>query len=218
MALATNGVAPADRGANPGSWVHVTTRPTINMAWHHTIPWNCLRSIWNSLVCSGHWDGVDEFMQLCGCGNIASRIAAMKANTLPANDRDDIHTAITWQGWNIVEGPETPFRNDDPGENFDAHSGTGMSDNQKSTHLAITALFTSLSPIAATDRTGAGRNNLTSTEKATITKAIRTAKTTLRGKDKIAWTVDMWDKVQDGRPHPSQPVNWSTPPVYRKAP
>jgi hypothetical protein len=42
---------------------------------------------------------------------------------LTADECDKLSTFVSWQSWNIVEGPLNTLRPDDPGDNFDDFSG-----------------------------------------------------------------------------------------------
>lgn len=102
MPLEVDGIIRGDRGSEPSRWQHASTKPLITLTWHHTIPWNCLRNVWNGLVAGQHWNALDEFMNLIGVPNRAEVITQIKNKNL--QDRDGLHTLVTWQGWNIVEG------------------------------------------------------------------------------------------------------------------
>ena len=63
-------------------------------------------------------------MNLIGVPNRAEVLKQIKNKNL--QDRDGLHTLVTRQGWNIVEGPGNEYRAQGTiGENFDGWSGKG---------------------------------------------------------------------------------------------
>lgn len=210
--LEVDGIVSSSRGSEPTGWTHAVTRPQIAMTWHHTIPWNRLRDTWNGLVRNKCWDGVDQFLQLISAPNVATIISQIKSGTL--QDRDALFTLLTWQGWNIVEGPGGTFRldGDDPEDKFDDWSGAGMTSNQKSTLQAVKILNMEMEAFV----TACGAGTPTTEQLRKIVNALTTAKPTLRGKQPMAWNEEMWTIVTVGVVHKTQPANWERQPVYRR--
>jgi hypothetical protein len=211
--LELNGVVTSDRGDEPGNWTHSVTRPQIPMTWHHTIPWNRLRDTWNGLVRAAYWDGVDQFLQLISAPNVATVINQIKAGAL--DGRNELFTLLTWQGWNIVEGPGGAARlaGDDPEDQLDNWSGLGMTSNQKSTLQAVKVLNLEMEAFVAATQNG-GVPSATQLKK--ITTALSTAKAPLRGKQPMPWNEDMWTKVTVGVVNKTAPAVWDRMPVYRR--
>ena len=116
------GLSGGDRGSEPSRWQHASTKPLITLTWHHTIPWNCLRNVWNGLVAGQHWDALDEFMNLIGVPNRAEVLKQIKNKNL--QDRDGLHSGDLAR-MEYCRGPGNEYRaqGDDPGENFDGWSG-----------------------------------------------------------------------------------------------
>ncbi len=211
MPMALNGIVTEHRGSEPTDWEHSTMTPSITFTWHHTIPWNCLREVWNGLVRGKHWDAVSEYLGLIGAASVPVIVQGLKAGALTV-DRDALLTQLTWQGWNIVEGPGNEYRaeGDDPGEAFDSWSGESMSGNQKATLLAVKSLYiNAMRPVALL-------NNVDGTNASKVAKAMRSARPTLRGKAPIKWNEDMWTVVTAGRVSDKVPGIWYTKPTWQR--
>ena len=56
-------------------------------------------------------------------GPAASWAVGDASQLLTANEMDELRTRISWQDWNIVEGPLNTLRPGDPGDNFDDFTG-----------------------------------------------------------------------------------------------
>jgi hypothetical protein len=215
MPLAVNGIVGTDRGGEPAAWHHASMTPEITFTWHHTIPWNNLRDVWNGLVDGKYWNAVSKFLYLVGTTAPAPVITAIKAEQL--QNRDALHTQLTWQGWNIVEGPGNEYRTDDPGEAYDEWSGVGMSANQKSTYQAVAILYTTMKQVnALPKRTGTDIPQI----KAILAKKLETAfgeaSGPLRGKSPMPWNEAMWFRVTEGRIDKKLPRVWYTKPAWGK--
>ncbi|APS35769.1 MULTISPECIES: hypothetical protein [Serratia] len=216
MPLEVDGIIRGDRGSEPSRWQHASTKPLITLTWHHTIPWNCLRNVWNGLVAGQHWDALDEFMNLIGVPNRAEVLKQIKNKNL--QDRDGLHTLVTWQGWNIVEGPGNEYRaqGDDPGENFDGWSGKGMSTNQQATQQQVNVLYRVMEPLGRRALDAARQAPpITAKEAGILQRTIKQTRPTLRGKEPIRWQEDMWHQVQSGK-EAKHFARWDTKPVWRK--
>jgi hypothetical protein len=124
--------------------------------WHHGVPFNTLRDSWNSLITlvwllgDGKSDAVKaakasarEVMELMlngisGCTIAKAADQAMKIND--EEDFDEIHAAISWPPWDLVDGPKESKRIDDPGEFFDKFAA-GLDDNEKALHAKLEELY-----------------------------------------------------------------------------
>ena len=73
-------------------------------------------AVWNGLVGGAHWSAVKMFLHLASAPDPQGIVQQIRSGGLLR--RDELHTMLTWQGWNIVEGPGGHFRADDPGEAF----------------------------------------------------------------------------------------------------
>jgi hypothetical protein len=216
MPLGIDGIIRGDRGSEPSSWQHASTKPFITLTWHHTIPWNCLCNVWNGLVVGQHWNALGEFMNLIGVPNRTEVLKQIKNENL--QDRDGLHTLVTWQGWNIVEGPGGKFRekDDDPGDKFDGWSGKGMSTNQRATLQQVNVLYQVMATLGNRALNAARHApNITSKEARVLQRVIKQTRPTLRGREPIRWQEDMWYQVQPGK-EAKCGTKWYTQPVWRK--
>lgn len=218
MPLGLNGIVTEDRGNEPALWHHSVMTPSITFTWHHTIPWNCLRAVWNGVVHGRHWDAIEAYLDLISASNVSTIVRDLKNGNLTI-DRDLLHTQLTWQGWNIVEGPGNEYRNDDPGEQFDGWSGAGMSGNQTATLLAVKGLYDNCMRRIQQLPAAAGTNNIpniSAQDAKTVATAMRGARHALRGKQPVKWEEKMWFPVTEGRVDKSRPGIWYTKPVWRR--
>lgn len=210
MALDVDGlVSTPARGAEPSDWTHASMSPAVTFTWHHTIPWNKLRAVWNGLVAGEHWDAVDMFLQLVQAPKRQLVLQQIRAKAL-TEDRDALHTRLTWQGWNIVEGPGGEFRKpgDDPGEKSERWATTGASSNQTQTLQAVYALDETIQLLPA------AQDSIGSTQAAALLAAMRRVKQTARPTP-IPWSEAMWVRTREGRVGKA-PGAWSTRPEWRR--
>ena len=143
-------------------------------------------------------------------------IAQIRAGRLVG--RDTLHTQLTWQGWNIVEGPGGTNRapGDDPGEAFDSWSGAGMSTNQRNTLAAVKLLYVVMQKMQnLPSRLGTTIPNINARDAKALENALKSAKSSLRGKAPMPWNDAMWVVVTEGRVEKGRSV-WYTPPTWRK--
>lgn len=115
------------RGSEPSSWHHTELVPSVTFTWHHTIPWNGLRATWNYLVAGRHWGCVEEYLKIISAPHVALTFKALKnapATLFPHDEK--LLELLTWQSWNIVEGPGNQYRIGDPGaaQRDVAHGGS----------------------------------------------------------------------------------------------
>lgn len=217
MPLEANGIIKGDRGAEPGKWQHTPTTPSVTLTWHHTIPWNCLRAVWNGLVAGEHWEALAEFMQLISVPNYAGVLQQIKDKNV--HDRDGLHTLVTWQGWNIVEGPGSEYRQqgDDPGEKYEHWSGKGMSGNQLSTLQQVNVLNLCMAPFAACALDPAtNAPEIKRAEAEQLRRVIKQVRPTLKGKAPMLWKESMWHNVQQGKVDKKNVGKWATKPIWRR--
>jgi hypothetical protein len=136
------------RPASPADWQHTETRSnrkiknypegissalSIEMGWHHMMPWNTIRDGWNNLIVNEHWNVLDSWCKHLG---FTDRIGPLLENAIT---RDDLKTSLCWSTWNIVEGPTN--RTDDPGEEFDRFTAQKLPSNLRNRCLYIEQLF-----------------------------------------------------------------------------
>ena len=214
MPLTLNGFV-SDRGNEPTEWQHAVLKPSVTMTWHHTIPWNTLSCVWNALVQGEHWQAAAKFLYLVGVTFPNPVIEKVKTSSL--DDRDALHTRLTWQGWNIVEGPGEAFRNDDPGEAFDSWPGFGMTSNQRTTHQEVKSLYTVMQQVTAQPLVAGTQNRSVDAMMASrLEQSFDKAKQALRGKSYVPWTEAMWFAEREGRVNKNMSAVWDVQPVWRK--
>jgi hypothetical protein len=237
MALQANGqFSNADRGAEPYDWHHSLHTPAVVFTWHHTIPWNVLRLVWNELVRCQYWDALKKYMSIIGISNGHEQrqlVNNMKRNVL--GNLDDLHTKITWQGWNIVEGPGGAFRatGDDPGAGRETWITIYMSHNHSRSisaayqlHSAMVLIANGLKNIPDQDRQCLNQFiNAVDTQKANLShdpikwnrnhERIWVYSNTMPLPQGVMGPVNVIDP-QKGRVNDKYPGVWVTPPVWRK--
>lgn len=113
---------PANPRPNAPQWPR-TTGAGVGLVWHHVIPFNTLRDVWNGLI--EYFRGnnfqesrvaVRQYLLLCdrGIGNIEQMLDGTRRGDLSVPDGERLKTAAAWPAWNIVEGPDARFRGDNP--------------------------------------------------------------------------------------------------------
>jgi hypothetical protein len=144
------GKANSTRGSEPRAWkpykatggIPVDKLPS-GFSFHHQIPYNILWGSWNEILdacfpengnpADGAEDCAKTYMRMLGmdADDIYGKIAGGRNGTgdgLGGEERDELDTKLTWIGWNIVVGPESSIRADDPGERWDDF-GQAFSEN-----------------------------------------------------------------------------------------
>jgi hypothetical protein len=197
--------------------------PAVTFTWHHTIPWNCLLAVWNGLVAGQHWNAVRLFLQIVSDPHPHTTTEQIKKGELM--NRDSLHTLLTWQGWNIVEGPGGDFRADDPKEDVERWSLVkGVTGNQRATLQSVALLYIAMKPLAVKPRRPGFSGTvpvptITTAEAEGLERALLAQMQTLRGKSPIRWSEEMWTLVdnQAGRADRKRPGVWNTTPSWQKA-
>jgi hypothetical protein len=119
-------IAANIRPNSPRNWVH-STQANVNLVWHHVLPFHELRGLWNTLVTQCHGTRLAEartalhqYLRLCdrNLAGVDAWIDRIRAERLAVADCDMLATTAVWPAWNVVEGPDTRFRSDDPGDDF----------------------------------------------------------------------------------------------------
>jgi len=121
----------APKKYQPGNVSYGTSGPSItypDLAYHHNVSFLQLRRAWNFCMAyakktSDRKPVVDLMVGLLDLP--PGRSKALVENMLftpgavSAEDRTLVFDRLTWMGWNLVEGPPSNHRRDDPGELFD---------------------------------------------------------------------------------------------------
>lgn len=220
MALGSDGLlTDSARGSEPEQWHHTVHKPAIVFTWHHTIPWNCLRLAWNGLIGGRHWKAAELFLQIASVPDPAGTVRRMRDGVLM--NRDQVHSLLTWQGWNIVEGPGGDHRIGDPGEGYDGWSTViGVSSNQRSRLQGVNSLYTRMDELSKrTLLRESGREfpAISASEAKALERLLHAEMGNLRGKPPILWTEAMWTVVKAGKADKHHPSRWATIPTWRKA-
>ncbi|MCC6426068.1 MAG: hypothetical protein IT435_04535 [Phycisphaerales bacterium] len=155
MAINADGTLSGDgREGADAPWAHTDVPGAVAgfLAWHHMIPWNCLRDTWKKLrspttgqgnalaALDPNWDVLYWYMYLLAVPDPADKIKKMKKSQLTTGDQDVIFTKLVWNGWNIVEGPAGQFRTDDPAEDYDLFR-VGLSSHERQRAVETQLLF-----------------------------------------------------------------------------
>ncbi|TCP34022.1 hypothetical protein EV292_10411 [Sphingomonas sp. BK235] len=191
-----DGIGRADA---PSSWKHTRgLEPDIDLTWHHVIPLRCLTTVWNGLVEGEHWSTAERFLHVAGADNASHLVEEMKAGRIGGEERDVLHEHVTWQGWNIVEGPGGLCRSDDPGDQYERFHWTSLSGNQRATLMAVSAIYSEMGPLhRQLDR--AEPRKISSQQAKSLSDSLSTNRLALRKKAPIPFSEGMWDKLDPGR-------------------
>ncbi|MFC0396986.1 hypothetical protein [Paraburkholderia rhizosphaerae] len=214
MALQANGIiSGAGRASEPEGWKHAEVKPAIQFTWHHTIPLDDLTRLWNGLINGGHWNAVDEYLQIIGFSSVQTTINELKAGKFQAR-RDELHTAIQWPGWNIVEGPGGAYREDDPGNGVESwYVPPGGSNGQRTILNRVKNAICPL--IEKIPRTVRPEDTAIDAETAKrLAAELKNQRPSLRGKGPIEWNPDMWEQTREGRKDKNRDI-WLTTPQWR---
>jgi hypothetical protein len=99
-----------------------------DLAYHHNISFLQLRRVWNFCVAYGQKksdpeplnDLIVNLLNLePGMANHLAKNFLSTPGAVSADHRTLLFDRITWMGWNLVEGPPSSHRHDDPAESFD---------------------------------------------------------------------------------------------------
>lgn len=220
MAIGTSGQSTnSDRGGEPASWHHTAMVPSITFTWHHTIPWNCLRAVWDYLVANQHWACVKEYLMIISAPNVEATLSALKkAPGIPFANDGTLLVLLTWQGWNIVEGPGNEYRalNDDPGEAYDKWDISALTSNQRASVQCVDIVYQAMKKV---QENSLARNVLPLVAAADVLKlqnAFKAQRPALRGRQPITWNPGMWDVHTEGRVDAKAAGVWYTKPSWTK--
>ncbi|MFD1951486.1 hypothetical protein ACFSGX_11995 [Sphingomonas arantia] len=158
------------------------------------------------------------FLQIVSDPNPRGTVAQMRAGRLLT--RDEVHSRLTWQGWNIVEGPGGEFRSDDPDDNYDGWSTIkGVSANQRKRLQSVNSLYSVMSRLARnTKKTdGSFETPIISVSEARALEIVFLAEMSLRGGRPISYTENMWEVVRAGKVMKHFPNRWEVEPIWKKA-
>ena len=210
------GIIKGTRSDPPENWQHLRMAPLpdITLTWHHTIPRKTLARMWNGMVVGRHWDAIYEYLQLISAPEPQKVLKQLKGGNVQL--RRELRTRVEWPSWNIVEGPGTDNRVDDPKDNFETWCSHNLSSKHRTTLYAITSIYDVIKKIPGPK---AGDDDCPELDKKLareLTKVFEQNKHALRGKEPINWIQEMWTVVQDGKVHPHRPRQWSRIPKWQK--
>ena len=121
----------APKKHRPAAVSYNESGPSISypdLAYHHNVSFLQLRRAWNFCVAYGKKTSDQKpLIDLIVCLLNVKRGKAKKLvvdllytpGAVSAEDRTLLFNRLTWMGWNLVEGPPSSHRHDDPGESFD---------------------------------------------------------------------------------------------------
>lgn len=164
--------------------------PSITFTWHHTIPWNCLRAVWDYLVAGQHWGCVKEYLMIISPPHVEATLSALKkAPAIPFPPNDKLLELLTWQGWNIIEGPGNEYRaaGDDPGERYDRWALSTLSSNQRASLQHVDNVYLAMAKIQA-NAAAANLSPLTAAaDVLRLQMAFNAGRQAMRGRAPIMW-------------------------------
>lgn len=215
MAFGADGqLINGDRGSEPGSWHHTELVPSVTFTWHHTIPWNGLRATWNYLVAGRHWGCVEEYLKIISAPHVALTLKALKdAPAIPFPHDEKLLELLTWQGWNIVEGPGNQYRIGDPGEAHEMWPTGALSGSQRTTMQAVDLVRMAMEPIY---RNVNQQNLILPAHVAKLERTFKAERARLRGREPIRWTPGMWKVIVPGRVSAKAKGSWYHSPIWER--
>lgn len=201
-----------DRGDEPSSWHHTVLVPSVTFTWHHTIPWNGLRATWNYLVANQHWGCVEEYLKIISAPHVEVTLKALKnAPGIPFPHDEKLLELLTWQGWNIVEGPGNQYRIGDPGEAHERWPTRGLSRNQTNTMQVVDLVRMAMERIYNNQPNAISLKDVEKLE-----KTLKAARPVLRGREPIRWTPGMWNVIVEGRVSAKAKGTWYSSPIWER--
>jgi hypothetical protein len=141
-------IAAGNRPNSPQTWVH--TQATLNLAWHHVIPFTVLAEVWNVLVercvatqLAESQMAVRQFLALCSryMPDIDGIILRMRRDELGVAECNQLAAVATWPPWNVVEGPAGNIRADDPGDWYIDRFTQGLNGAEQVRMRAVETLY-----------------------------------------------------------------------------
>ncbi|HWW68491.1 MAG TPA: hypothetical protein VN089_00975 [Duganella sp.] len=215
MGFGTDGqLINGDRGDEPSSWHHTELVPSVTFTWHHTIPWNGLRATWNYLVAGRHWACVEEYLKIISAPHVELTLKALKnAPGIPFAHDEKLLELLTWQGWNIVEGPGNQYRIGDPGEAHERWPTGALTGKQRSTMQAVDLVRMAMERIYSNVHQP---HLISATDVEKLEKTFKAMRPLLRGREPIRWTPGMWNAVVEGRVSAKAKGTWYSSPIWER--
>ncbi|QYF92845.1 hypothetical protein KY495_19325 [Massilia sp. PAMC28688] len=196
-----------------------TTKSFDNFALHHNISFEQLKVFWNFAVAlakktSDRKPIVEMMMNLYGIERSRATNLAINFVTDVRVDNDAIVTLfnrVTWRGWNLVEGPASDLRHDDPGTRFDDFDISAMPESRQARIKAVKTLNATVEAITTAMRGGGMMINETEIDMSkasfgesyrALAESARTAMSAIRqyqDEDFIAFNPLMWIYKPRGR-------------------
>jgi hypothetical protein len=182
----------------PQGWAH--SAAALNLVWHHVLPYNTLRDVWNLLVNAFHdtqlpeaRTAIRQYLRLCrrSLPDLDALLGRLKKDTLTAWECESLASAAVWPAWNIVEGPKS--RSDDPGNTYIDRFTAGLTPDESVRMRGVERFYLSIS-------TYASLRVVTAADLSGIALAAASARAVLAGADKpIPFRESMWERGEDGR-------------------
>lgn len=176
-----------------------TRVPGLELIWHHIVPYNKLRDVWNRLVrstCAARSApasvALRQYLELCQprAPQIEQWADNIRTGALDRPQCDGLGTLAVWPPWNIVEGPATRLRTDDPGDNFIDRYTHGLTAIEHARMRTLEALDRQFDGFLA-----AG-NNPNEFALRTLGDAVRNARQPLACENPIFFRAAMWDQTR----------------------
>jgi hypothetical protein len=238
MSLRANGtfgsLDPHDRSERPNGWTHPVLKPSIDFSFHHSIAWDSLRDVWQTLLEHGQWNALEAFMTAAGVtGASMIRGKLHRGDDLSQIEVDHVFEKISWPGWNIVQGPRA--RTDEGGTDYDRYE-FGMTDADRDRHRTLNLLHLQIAALLGLpcvdaqklrDTRTAGLNNhkpdrVTSAHSDEVSDAASRLALAFNKMARfktatfIPYTHSMWQTVNPGVVNKEHVARWDTPPLFKK--
>lgn len=119
-----------------------------DFALHHNISFEQLKLVWNfamafSKKTSDRKPIIEMMMNLYAIprAQATNWATGFFTGVSPGQDAiDTLFDRVTWRGWNLVEGPASDARHDDPKTNFDDFNVNAMPENRRARMIAVSTL------------------------------------------------------------------------------
>jgi len=169
----------------------------LDLVFHHIIPFYRLRDVWNALVHHSHATQLAQatvalrhYLLLCNPSLplIEQRLNCIRTGALDVAQCNELATLAVWPPWNIVEGPHTRLRTDDPGDYLIDRYTHGLTVQEQTRMRAIETLDAQFETFVATI------GNRRETALRAIAEALRAARQSLACATPIYIRARMWDE------------------------
>ena len=173
----------------------------MNLVWHHILPYNEWRDLWNTLVTHCHGTQLAEartalrhYLLLCDwkMREVDTWIDRIRAERLDVVDCNFLTTKAAWPAWNIVEGPDPRFRSDDPGDRFIDRYTHGLTQTEFGRMKSVEFLHPRLASVPL-------MGNLSAAALRSLADTLSMARSGLACDIPVPFRDSMWDRDASGK-------------------